>query len=228
MLTVVVPVGPGERVWNALLADLAVQLPTDAEVLVAATEPAPSEFEAAFHEVDVRHRWLVTRVGRAAQMNDAVRAARGEFVWFLHADSRLPRDAVPVLLDRLTAEPGGLHYFGLRFTDGPWLLRLNEIGVGFRCRVFRLPFGDQGFCIRREAFERLGGFDESAPYGEDHLLVWAAKRAGVPVRRLPAAIATSGRKYAERGWAKTTWRHVRLTVRQAWGELLRGFDGGRR
>jgi GT2 family glycosyltransferase len=156
-------------------------------------------------------------------MNDAARVARGEFLWFLHADTRLPPDAFAALSARLSRLTNGLHYFGLRFADGPRLLRLNELGVVLRCRLLGLPFGDQSFCLRRETFDRLGGFDESAAYGEDHLLVWSAKRNGVPLCRVPMTIRTSGRKYAERGWARTTWRHVRLTIRQATAEALRLF-----
>lgn len=226
-LSVIVPVGPGERAWPLLLTDLARQLPAESEVLLAAVGEEPADLRAVAPAFGASPRWLVTRPGRASQMNDAARIALGEFLWFLHADTRLPPAAFAALSARLAGSPDGLHYFGLRFADGPRLLRLNELGVALRCGLFGLPFGDQGFCLRRETFDRLGGFDESAPYGEDHLLVWSAKRHRVPLRRVPASAITSGRKYAEHGWARTTGRHVQLTIRQAAAEASRMIVGRR-
>ncbi len=154
-------------------------------------------------------------------MNDAARAANGAFLWFLHADSRLPKGSVAALVNALIRWPKDLHYFDLHFHDGPRWLRMNEFGVSLRCRLFGLPFGDQGFCIAREVFERLGGFDEQAAYGEDHLFVWKARRHGVRLHRVNGSLLTSGRKYAEHGWLRTTCQHVRLTLAQALLELLR-------
>ena len=83
------------------------------------------------------------------------------------------------------------------------------------------PFGDQAFCMRRDDFWRAGGFDDRAPYGEDHLLVWQAGRVGIPVRSVGARIYTSARKYRDRGWARTTARHLWLTYKQAVPEWVK-------
>ena len=122
----------------------------------------------------------------------------------------------------LARDPGALHYFDLAFSgDGPPLMRLNERGVWVRSHLLGMPFGDQGFCLRRDVFFGLGGFPEDVPYGEDHLLVWRARQAGVPLRCAPATLLTSARKYGERGWLRTTARHVYLTYRQALPEAAR-------
>jgi GT2 family glycosyltransferase len=142
-----------------------------------------------------------------------------EWLWFLHADSRPDAAAVEALAAFLGTGSDALAYFDLRFAKGgPALMRLTEYGAGLRCRWFGLPFGDQGFLIRRERFYELGGFDESRPYGEDHALVWAARRAGLPVMRIPAALTTSARRYAQQGWWSTTLRHQWLTWQQAASE----------
>ena len=69
--------------------------------------------------------------------------------------------------------------------------------------------------LEKEAFHSLGGFDESAAYGEDHLLVWKARQAGLRLKCTGADIATSARKYRERGWLKVTLQHLWLTACQA-------------
>lgn len=154
-------------------------------------------------------------------MNAGARATVKPFVWFLHADSRFAPETLPTLSTALRAHPDALHYFDLDFlADGPPLMPLNTLGARLRSRWGGMPFGDQGFCLPRALWERLGGFDVDAPYGEDHLLVWKTRRAGIPLRRTGGALRTSARKYRERGWLTTTTTHLRLTARQAFPEWL--------
>ena len=53
-----------------------------------------------------------------------------------------------------------LYYFSLKFDDGR-ILRLNSLGANLRSRLFSLPYGDQGFCLSKELFLRIGGFPEN-------------------------------------------------------------------
>ncbi|MGH8110393.1 MAG: glycosyltransferase [Rhodanobacteraceae bacterium] len=171
----------------------------------------------------VKNDGVVVRVctsaaGRARQMNVGAQAARGRWLWFVHADSRLRARTLPALETFLASNNDALGYFDLRYRDGPTLAHLNALGANLRARWFGLPFGDQGLVLPAAWFARLGGYDEGAGYGEDHLLVWHARQAGLPLRRLAATLESSARKYTEHGWWCTTTRHLRLTVRQAWPE----------
>src|SRR5690606_9384341 len=94
-------------------------------------------------------------------------------------------------------------------------------GVVFRSRVLGLPFGDQGLCLRREVFFELGGFNEDARYGEDHLLVWKAHQQDVPILPVKAKLQTSARRYRSEGWLPPTAKHVALTAVQATPEIFR-------
>jgi hypothetical protein len=212
-LSVVVPVAPGEPALGGLLAQLEA-LPDGVEVLLVGAEARPAG-------VPPRFDWRVAPHGRAAQLNEGGRAARGDVLWFLHADSRLTPGTLPALGRSLAADPEALHYFDLRFLDdGPPLMRINEAGVWLRSHLGGMPFGDQGLCLRREHWERLGGFPTDTEYGEDHLFVWRARRAGVRLRPTGGTLLTSARRYRERGWLATTTRHLRLTARQAFLEWL--------
>ncbi len=150
---------------------------------------------------------------RASSMNRAAAKASGNYLWFVHADTILPPNAIEALQACLK-DAEAIYYFDLRF-DGSSLMRLTELGVHIRSRCFGIPFGDQALCVSREAFSRLGGYDESASAGEDHLLVQKAHRLGLPVLPVGATVLTSARKYARNGWFRTTWQHLRLTVSQA-------------
>ena len=213
-LSAIVPVGPGDPAWRGLLGDLAA-LDADAEILLVATPgDAPPDFAARDYGLRVPARWLEAPAGRARQQNAGAAAANGTTLWFLHADSRLPAQSVAAALR--FAGTSALGYFDLRFLDdGPRLARLNAMGAWLRSRWLGLPFGDQGLILPAALFRSLGGFDESLAAGEDHALVWAARRAGIPLMPLRAPLRTSARRYAEHGWLRTTLQHGRLTLSQA-------------
>lgn len=214
-LSVIVPLAPGETAWPALIEQLA-GLPATSEVIVACTDAHLIEQPRNWPQ-DIGFRSISTSVGRARQQNGAARVAQGRWLWFLHADSRLSPTALQVLSQFLDGNHDALAYFDLAFSnDGPRLAALNAWGANLRSRWLGLPFGDQGLLLPTKRFAELGGFDESTRYGEDHLLVWAARRKQLPVHRLDASILTSARKYADHGWLRTTLRHWYLTVAQAW------------
>jgi hypothetical protein len=214
-LSVIIPLGPGETAWRALLGDLDALSAEHEVLLVGAGEPAPEDFEESNRQRAVPPRWLSAATGRASQQNAGAEAARGRWLCFLHADSRLPPAALAQLAALPQREPG-LYYFDLRFAaDGPRLMALNTVGAWLRSRCLGLPFGDQGLCLPKAEFVRLGGFDTALSRAEDHALVWAAHRAELPVRSLRAPILTSARRYAEHGWLRTTLRFVWLSLRQA-------------
>ena len=221
-VSVVVPVGPGEEAWRDLLFDLVPLLAAGGTVSLCGLTDRPPGLPRGAEWVRSR------RPGRAAQMNAAAARAAGPLLWFLHADSRLTAADIRAAVEARRGASRSVGFLRLRFAgDGPAATRLNGWAANVRSRRLKMPFGDQGLFLPRELWEELGRFDEAAPYGEGHLLVWAARRAGVPVAELPAAVVTSARKYRRRGWGRTTGRHLWLTVKQAapqWWAMVRGRD----
>lgn len=219
-LSVIIPMAPQEHAWKELLPDLS-QLPPGSEIIFALPQGTPPL------AISVPHPWMQIKqvsegVGRAAQMNAGARVAEGTQLWFLHADSRLGQETIPALLRRLGQYPDWLLYGDLKFiSDATPLMKINEIGTWVRSRFLGMPFGDQGICIRKKMFHEIGGYPENVKYGEDHVFVWRARQRGIALRSIEAPIYTSARKYRDRGWFKTTARHVALTYKQAWPEFCR-------
>ncbi len=165
---------------------------------------------------------LTAPAGRAHQLNAGIAAAKGQWLWLLHADSRLRADTLPALRDFMATQAPALGWFRLAFdNDGPWPMPVNALGANLRARWLGLPFGDQGFVLRRKDARRLGPMDPGLPFGEDHAWIWRARRAGLPLRPVDGSLATSARKYAEHGWLRTTLRHLRLTAWQACQQVRR-------
>ncbi|MCB9685540.1 MAG: TIGR04283 family arsenosugar biosynthesis glycosyltransferase [Alphaproteobacteria bacterium] len=103
--------------------------------------------------------------GRASQMNAGAAVARTDVLWFLHADVR-PEPAALEALHAVLADPevvaGAFH---TRTVDDATDRRL--LLADLRQSYTRLPYGDQGLFVRREAFDRVGGFDPGLHLFED-------------------------------------------------------------
>lgn len=220
-ISIIIPLGPDEDQVGQLLDDLSA-LPEETEIIIVSCgDKQKTTFE---HHV----RLITSAQGRAIQQNMGAKAAKHDFLWFLHADSRVTAQVFAALEDSVQKAPNALHYFHLKFKDdGPGGMWLNEWGARFRSQILGIPFGDQAFCLSRDNFTKIGGFPEDAPYGEDHLLVWHWRQAGLKLRCTGVALETSARKYSQHGWGALMVKYQWLWMRQALPEIVRLVRGRR-
>ena len=135
--------------------------------------------------------------GRARQMEAGWRAARGDTVLFLHADTRLGAGWKEAL-EAALADPGVAGgAFRLRFEGHGAALRILEWGAAARARLGGLPYGDQGLFVRRRLLEAAGGI-APVPIFEDLDLVRTIQRNG-RLALLPVWALTSARRYERNG-----------------------------
>jgi len=138
-------------------------------------------------------RVLATARGRARQLRCGSEHASGDWIVFLHADSRLPVDW-RAALDGADADPdcaGGA--FAFHVAERGLFFRWIEFWVSLRNRVLRLPYGDQAIFVRRRVLEAMGGVP-AVPILEDLDLVRGIKARGRMVL-IPLPVTTSGRRY---------------------------------
>jgi len=204
-LSVIVPFTGQDLLWKDLLQDLK-PLPKDAEILLVGPEaPEASILKKASEAVIATIRYIPSRQGRGVQLNTGAKNANGQFLWFLHADSKVPRPALFNLAKELQEKPAALHFFHLHFlSDGPKLVGLNSIVTNLRSRYLGLPLGEQGFVISKPQFFRMGGYSENLEHGEDQVLVWKALQQQIPLNMIPAALFTSARRFEYEGWGSLT------------------------
>lgn len=146
-------------------------------------------------------RVLSAARGRARQMNAGARAATGDVVLFLHADTILPA-AFPALLARSLRDPrvvGGR--FDVRLDAAGWPFRLIETLMNVRSRWTKIATGDQAIFVRRNVFLALGGYPE-IPLMEDVELSRRLKRVG-ELACLRARVTTSARRWRRDGIVRT-------------------------
>ncbi len=228
MISVVVPAYNEEKALPATLRALLAQ-PGDYEVIVVdggsrdRTRCVAESFGFGARESGSRRSHLVSREasgpgreirftnnasrlllaapkGRASQMNAGAKAARGEWLLFLHADTVLPKGALARLNalepDRSVQAGGFLH----RFSGDDWRLKLISFLDNFRCVRSRIIYGDQALFVRRRLFETLGGFP-NRPILEDVAFCEKLIRVTEPVLFDPPVV-TDARKFLAMG----VWR----------------------
>jgi rSAM/selenodomain-associated transferase 2 len=148
--------------------------------------------------------------GRARQMNRGARAASGEVLLFLHADSKLPASA----LTDITAALSDSRYVGGRFDvrieGAHWMLKIIGALINYRSRLTQVGTGDQALFVRREVFKRMGGFPD-IPLMEDIEFCRALKRMG-GIACLRSRVVTSGRRWERDGVWRTIFKMWLLKI----------------
>ena len=151
--------------------------------------------------------------GRGIQCEAGGRAARGDLLLFLHADTFLPDeafDAIGAVENDPTFEIGT---FRLAFDHSHPLLRAYAWFTRFDSLVTR--FGDQGILIRRPFLESIGGFPVTELFEDVELLRRARRRAHI--RLLPATVVTSSRRFIDFGVVREQLSNARLMFKYLTG-----------
>ncbi|MEL6274685.1 MAG: TIGR04283 family arsenosugar biosynthesis glycosyltransferase, partial [Bacteroidota bacterium] len=146
---------------------------------------------AKTHDVSVLH----ARKGRAPQMNAGAARARGQYLYFLHADTYPPTDFADHFT-RIQAANIAAAGFRLRFDYQSTLLRFLAWCTGLNLSFLR--FGDQSLLITRRLFFDVGAYREDYLIMEGNEIIRRIKRQ-VGFHLIPACVTTSARKYRQNG-----------------------------
>jgi len=153
---------------------------------------------------------ITSKKGRAFQMNTGAELAHGEVLIFLHADTKLPPNALEKISQVLEDAKYVGGAFDLGIDSDSLLLKYIEARTRFRSRLNRIPYGDQAIFIRRSYFEKIGRFKD-IPLMEDVELMRRIKKRGDKIFILRDRVKTSARRWEKEGIFYTTLRN-RLLV----------------
>ena len=139
--------------------------------------------------------------GRARQMNAGARVSHGDALVFVHADTIVPSTFAADVASALSepAVVGGRFDVQLDARNLPY--RIIGAMISLRSRISRTGTGDQAIFVRRDVFERLGGFPDFE-LCEDLEFSRRLKRAG-RVACLRARVTTSARRWSRDGVVRT-------------------------
>lgn len=126
---------------------------------------------------------------RSNQMNAAAKYAKGDYLFFLHCDSFIGPDCINIIKES-NLDAG---CFSLKFEPTNPSLNFIEFFSNLRVRRKHIAFGDQGIFIKRELFEKIGGY-KPIPLMEDYQLSMNIKEAGYKLKQVDYPIFTSSRR----------------------------------
>ena len=196
MLSIIIPV-LNEASTIASTLEHVLTLEGDYEVIVVDGGSADDTVVIASRYARV----LRSERGRGSQMNVGARAARGNLLLFLHADTLLPPGAI-ARVEQVFSDSrlvGGR--FKVELSHPGWVFRIIAFMINLRDYFFRGFTGDQAIFIRADIFRDLGGYRE-IPLMEDLDLSKRMMEAG-RVIRLPLSVTTSSRRWEKDGVVKT-------------------------
>jgi rSAM/selenodomain-associated transferase 2 len=206
-LSVVVPVlHEEEEIARTVEHTISTGRPGEMEVLVVDGDPDGSTL-AAIGRDDVLG--LTAERGRGIQMNAGAALARGDVLLFLHADTLLPEGAPDLIRHALSSGVSDVGAFDVSYgEDGTVRRMMGKLG-NFRARLRRVPYGEHGVFMTREAYEDLGGFPD-VPIMEDVEMMLRVKRSGRELVFIDRPVTTSVRRFQQVGFWRTNARNMAM------------------
>lgn len=168
------------------------------------------------HSRDVANgadRALLAPRGRGTQIDAGVAVSNGEWLWFLHADTRLPDNVVANLVEEL--DQPGWGFFAVRLDGASKAYRVIERAMSWRSAATGIATGDQGIFVHRELLAAVGGVPRQ-PLLEDVELCRRLRRLAKP-HRIPNCLTASSRRWERDG--------ILRTILVMWWLRLRYFLG---
>lgn len=191
-----------------LIAHINALSPAPQQVIVVDGGSTDGSMTAAYNllkalpkatQLSIDWQIIESTAGRACQMNAGAKRATGDVFLFLHADTRLPTDAIDDIQRAMTTYDWGR--FNVRLDSHHPLLKVVGIMINKRSRLVSIATGDQAIFIKKSLFERLGGYSDQ-PLMEDVELCKRLKPISRPAC-LKSTVTTSARRWQQNGYFRT-------------------------
>ncbi len=133
---------------------------------------------------------------RGYQLNIGASHAKGDWLLFLHADSRLDKIWIKKLIaiTRKISSKDFAWYFDFKIENANLQFRILEIAVALRSYLFNRPYGDQGLLIHKSLYNLSGGFSSLNIMEDLDLMIRITKTN--KVKSIGANIYTDSKKWA--------------------------------
>lgn len=209
-ISIIIPVLNEAAIIVACLRRLQGLRQRECELIIADGGSTDATLELATPLAD---KVVTASPGRALQMNAGAAVASGECLWFLHSDSIIPMDADDLIRARLSHYDWGR--FDVRLSGSQTFLRLIELTMNLRSRLSGIATGDQGIFVRRNSFEKIGGYPAIALM-EDIALSKRLKRISKSAC-IDTPLITSSRRWERDGIMQTMLLMWRLRLAYFFG-----------
>ena len=212
-LSIIIPTLNESKRLPLLLSDLS-EINNKSEILIIDSTSKDKTRDIAF--INGTRFYKVNKRNRGLQLNYGAQKAQGEWLLFIHADSRLKLNWSRKIEDILKRDSNFIYYFNFKVNNKSFTYRFLEFFVNLRCFLFKTPYGDQGLLISKKNFKTYGGF-KTIPLMEDFDFISRINKKNL--RSLKTSIFTSSRKWDEINfvWQSLKNWHLRRL-------MLKGFS----
>ena len=156
---------------------------------------------------------------RGYQLKTGASNARGDWLLFLHADSRLKTSWVRSLSQIIQNKKSKnfAWYFDFKIKKDNLEYRFLEIAVALRSLVLLHPYGDQGLLIHKDLYHKIGGYSSLEIMEDIDLITRITKKT--KLKRIRESIYTDDRKWTNSNIIKRAIKNYKL--RKKWRQ---GYD----
>ena len=158
---------------------------------------------------------------RGLQLDIGANNSKGEWLIFLHADSRLTYDWFSKIKLVLNGDKNYIYFFKFKINHNKIIYRILEIFVNFRSQYFKKPYGDQGLIIHRSTYFRNNGF-RKIPLMEDIDFLRRLNNKK-DLKQLNLPIFTSSRKWEKTNIFLQALRNWNFRRRWSKGESIKSI-----
>lgn len=196
MISIIIPVLNEEKNIERLLKQIN-SLEGEKEVIVVDGGSKDKTLEIASRYARV----IKSEKGRAIQMNKGAEIAKGDILWFIHSDSVVDRNSLEkikkAVMDGYIGGGFSLYFYDYNTLFMKFVSRTSNL----RAKYLGLYFGDQGIFVRKDIFERIGGYPK-IEIMEDWELSRQLVKLG-KMKMIDTPIGTSSRRFKKNGPLKT-------------------------
>lgn len=205
-LSVIIPVLNEEAALPGCLKALkenGVFLPSH-EILVVDGGSHDKTLSIALKEAEL----IQSPKGRALQMNEGANQAKGEWLWFVHADTTVTPGACKKLKKIIEDNRliGGCFSQKIDHKN-PFFAYIAWTG-NVRARLNKTYYGDQGIFVRKDIFQKLGGYPP-IPIMEEVVFSRKLKETG-PIAIQREKLISSPRRWEKMGLIRTTLLYAKV------------------
>ena len=143
-VSIIIPVLNEEKILESSLNSLQQLRKNNCEIIVVDGGSSDRSPEIAIPRVD---KFLVSRPGRAHQMNFGAEHSRGKILVFLHADSQISSQAISKMIEKTDSLNYFWGWFRLTFDNSSPVLLLVSFFMMLRAKITKICTGDQTFFI---------------------------------------------------------------------------------
>jgi len=209
-LSIIIPTLNESKNLPLLLSDLS-EINNKSEILIIDSTSKDKTRDIAL--INGARFFKTGKRNRGLQLNYGAKKAKGEWLLFIHADSRLELNWSRKIVDILKRDSKFIYYFQFKVNNKFFTYRFLELFVNLRCLLFKTPYGDQGLLISKKNFTKNGGY-KSIPLMEDFDFINRIDKKNL--RSLKTPIFTSSRKWDEVNfvWQSLKNWHLRRLIQK--------------